>query len=180
MWEPISRRLGKKQAWAISWIGQAFGFLSLLLVPRGEDGFMLFTVLISIGTVFSGAAAVIAPSILADIVDFDTLKTGAYRAGNYFALYGLANKIVVAIGGGIGVRAARAFSGMTSRIPRTTGPAPMPQWLPCASLHRLPCDWPRCYCLWRYPLDERRQSIIRRRLEQREARLQRLQTATVV
>lgn len=177
MWAPLSKRLGKKQAWAISWVGQALGFLALLLVPRGDEGFVLFTVLISVGTVFSGAAAVVAPSILGDIVDYDTLKTGAYRAGNYFALYGLANKIVVAIGGGLAMVLLGLFHYDVAH-PANNGPTENTAMVAICVVAPAVLRLLALFVLWRYPLDARRQSIIRRRLEQREARIQRLQVAT--
>jgi glycoside/pentoside/hexuronide:cation symporter, GPH family len=173
LWEWVSRRFGKKQAWAFSWIGQAAGFLAFALVPRGDSGFIAFTVIFCVGTMFSGAAAVVAPSILADIVDYDTLKTGAYRAGNYFALYGLANKIVVALGGSIALILLGWFHYDVAH-PANNGPTANSAMLViCAGLPAI-LRLGALFLLWRYPLDPRRQSIIRRRLEQREARAQRI------
>jgi glycoside/pentoside/hexuronide:cation symporter, GPH family len=177
LWERVTRVIGKKNAWALSWVGQAIGTLALVLVPHGAPGFIPFTALICVITMFSGAAAVVAPSILADIVDYDTWKTNTYRAGSYFALYSLANKVVVAIGGGVALVLLGFFhynvahperNGVTANTAMLAIFAVVPALLRLAALA----------LLWRYPLDARRQSIVRRRLEQREARMRRVQLST--
>ena len=98
VWQWTSRVLGKRGASALAWLLQGLSLFGLLFVPRGDAAFVPLMIVFCAISVFSGAAAVLAPSILGDIVDYDTLRTGGYRAGNYFALYSLINKIVVAIG----------------------------------------------------------------------------------
>jgi len=175
-WDWACRVLGKKGASALSWLMQGLTLFTLLVVKPGEGSFVTLTTIICVYSVFTGAAAVIAPSILGDIVDYDTLKTGAYRAGNYFALYSLVNKIVVAIGGGAGM----VFLGLVGydvAHPERNGAQAnsamvwtfvlVPAVLRLASLAVLKF----------YPLDARRQDIVRRRLEQRELRARRQQAA---
>ena len=155
---------------------QGVTLLGLLAIKPGAASFIPLTIVISIYSVFTGAAAVLAPSILGDIVDYDTLKTGAYRAGNYFALYSLVNKIVVAIGGGAGM----IFLGLVGydvAHPERNGPDANAAMVWTFVLVPVVLRLASLAVLKFYPLDARRQDIIRRRLEQREARARRLQAA---
>lgn len=171
-WERLSRRLGKKQAWALSWILQAVSLLALVFVPPGPRGFVAATVLICANSLFTAAALVVAPSILGDIVDYDTWKSGGYRAGNYFALYSLTIKIVVAVGGGLALVLLGWFhydvvkpasNGQSANLGMLFVFAIAPAILRLLGLG----------VLWLYPLDMRRQEIIRTRLQQREERARR-------
>ena len=48
------------------------------------------------------ASAVLPAAILADVIDYGTLKSGVVRTGSYFAFYQLTTKVAMAIGSGLG------------------------------------------------------------------------------
>ena len=56
----------------------------------------------------NGCAHVVAPSILADTVDYGKLKFGGDRAGTYFSFFALLGKV----SGGLGAGASLAIAGL--------------------------------------------------------------------
>jgi Na+/melibiose symporter-like transporter len=168
-WAAISRRIDKKQSMALSWLGQAAALFALLLVPRGPAGLIPVSAVIAVSSAFAAAAAVVSPSILGDIVDYDTLKTHGYRAGNYFALYGLVLKVVVALGGGVAF-VVLGLLGYSVSDPASNGPSANRAMLVVFCIAPAVLRLVSLAILWRYPLDARRQQIISRRLGQREQR----------
>jgi Na+/melibiose symporter-like transporter len=169
VWAAISRRIDKKQAMALSWVGQAAALFALALVPRGPGALIPVSAIIAVSSAFAAAAAVVSPSILGDIVDYDTLKTRGYRAGNYFALYGLVLKIVVAVGGGVAF-VVLGLLGYSVTQPESNGPTANRAMLVVFCIAPAVLRLVSLAILWRYPLDARRQQIISRRLAQREQR----------
>jgi len=169
VWERVCHYFGKKTGWALSWILQSVSLLAIILVPRGHGGFLPATVLICINSIFAGAALVIAPSILGDIVDYDTCKSGGYHAGNYFALYSLTIKLVVAVGGGLALVLLGWFH-YNVRTPAANGTAANSGMIFVFAVAPALFRFLGLGILWLYPLDERCQRIIRTRLQQRETR----------
>ncbi len=172
VWLRLSRSMGKRAAVILSWTVQSVAFFGLAFIPRGEAGFVPLMVVIAVSSFFSGAGLSISPSILGDIVDYDTLKTGGYRAGSYFALYSLADKIVVAVGTGLAFLLL-GLGGYDAAHPKAN--TEHANWTMLAVFAVLPAvlRLASLAVLWRYPLNARRQGIIRKRLEQREARARR-------
>jgi Na+/melibiose symporter-like transporter len=176
VWEQISRWTGKRWAIMASWILQSISMFALAFIPRGEAGLVPVIAVMAANSFFTGAGLTVSPSMLGDIVDYDTFKTGGYRAGTYFAISALADKIVVAFGGGLAFVLLGAV-GYDAVHPGSNGEtanwgmlgvfAILPGVLRLASL----------IVFARYPLDARRQTLIRKRLEQREARARRAEEA---
>lgn len=177
-WGWLSGKLGRKQALASAWLAQGASFALLSLVPPGEGALYPFMALITFNSFFTGAASTVAPAMLGDIVDYDTLKTKGYRAGNYFALYSLLDKIAIAFGAGIAMVLLGAV-GYNVIEPATNGATANLAMLIIFAWTPAVLRIVSVAILWLYPLDARRQSIIRRRLEAREARAKRnLETFT--
>jgi glycoside/pentoside/hexuronide:cation symporter, GPH family len=168
-WERICRLTSKKRAIAISWLFQGLLLIPLAFLPRGAQGFVPLLAIMVVIAFFGGAGAVVSPSILGDIVDYDTLKTGGYRAGNYFALYALADKIAVAVGGGLAFELLGRFH-YDAVHPASNGRAANAAMLVVFAAVPAALRLASVALLSRYPLDARRQAIIRRRLDAREIR----------
>ncbi len=168
VWERICRHTGKKQATALAWLLQGPQPRRARFVPRHGAGFIAVTTIIAANSAFSGAGVVVAPSILGDIIDYDTLKSGGYRAGNYFALYSLATKVVVAIGGGLLAQPCSAGSATMSATRPATAPRANTAMLAIFAILPAIVRFLGIGLLWLYPLNARRQHIVRRRLESRE------------
>jgi Na+/melibiose symporter-like transporter len=167
IWLKLLQRFGKHRVWATgSFLSAAVTPLALL-VPDGASALPLM-VAYALALGFIETAWMVAPSaILGDIIDYDTLKTGADQAGTYFAVSGLLMKISAAVGGGIAFwilsLAHYDVNGANSGVPL------FGMYLSFAifpALVYLCCG----FAIWRFPIDAQRHGIIRRRIEARAKR----------
>lgn len=85
LWLPVSRRLGKKTLWIGALFTSGFGFGAMFFV--GEGSVALYAALAVVCGLAAGAGAVVAPSIQADIIDYDEYLTGKRKEGTYFATW---------------------------------------------------------------------------------------------
>ncbi len=168
-WKRLCEHVEKKTAWGLSWALQSASLLALVFVPPGPAGLVPAAVLITVNSVFAAAALVVAPSILGDIVDYDTWKTGGYRAGNYFALYSLGIKMVTAVGGGLAFILLGWFH-YNVVSPATNGAAANRGMLFVLAVAPALLRLLALVVLRLYPLGRHRQRVIRMSLERRERR----------
>ena len=163
----IVKRFGKHQTWAIS-IGIGLAILPLiLLVPHGKPAFIpLLLLFIPIG--FSNALSSVAPlSAFGDVVDFDTLKTGKKRAATYSALFTLLYKLNLAVGGAV----AFMIVGLAGYHPKAANTPGAILGLKIAFIVAPTLiNAAAVFFVWKFPLDRRRQAIVKRRLELLEGR----------
>ena len=99
LWLRLSARYGKHRVWtgAMLWATAVF-----LFVPFLGPGDQWWFLLICIFTGFSlGADLALPASMQADVVDLDTLRSGRQRTGIYFAIWGMATKLALAVAVGI-------------------------------------------------------------------------------
>ena len=98
-WLAVSHRAGKHRTWIAAMLVNSAIFV---LVPFLGPGDYFAFLIICIGTGFClGADLVLPPSMQADVVDVDTAAGGGSRAGIYFALWGMATKLALALAVGI-------------------------------------------------------------------------------
>ncbi len=99
LWLRLSRRWGKHRTWigAMVWAAAVFAFVPLL-GPGDHIWFLAVCVLTGISL---GADLTLPASMQADVVDLDTLRSRQSRAGLYFALWGVATKLALALAVGI-------------------------------------------------------------------------------
>ena len=90
LWIFLSRRVGKKRLWIVSMWGTALGFLALFFVDSGE-GILIWIVPPLLGMA-GGCAPIVAPSINADIIDYDEYQTGERKEGAYLAVWNFVRK----------------------------------------------------------------------------------------
>jgi Na+/melibiose symporter-like transporter len=109
-------------------------------------------------------------ALLGDVIDYDILKTGVNRSANYFAALALIGKISAAFGSGLGFIIIGAF-GYTVAGPNSDfandGLKFTALILPAIT------GVMGGFIYWFFPIDHRRHSIIRRRIEARAARAER-------
>lgn len=99
LWLRLSQRWGKHRTWvgAMIWAALIFAFVPLL-GPGDHVWFLAVCVL----TGFSlGADLTLPAAMQADVIDLDTLRSRQSRAGVYFALWGVATKLALALAVGI-------------------------------------------------------------------------------
>jgi GPH family glycoside/pentoside/hexuronide:cation symporter len=167
----IASRFGKHRVWAGNNVVGAMIFMSILAVPKAHALLPLMLLIVPIG--FSNALShIIAPSLLGDVIDYDTLKTGKRRAATYTALYALVLKFNAAVGGAAAFFLLSLF-GFNAKLGAVNGPQAMlglkMAYVIIPSLIYV-CS---AICIWFFPIDRRRQGLIARRLALRDARARR-------
>ncbi len=167
----VGDRLGKHRTWAWAWVVHAILMpLGFLFVP-GHFAFWTFLLYASVLTVLQTPQMVFPMAIVADVVDYDTLKSGRNRAGSYFSIRTLCNMGVSAVGSALGfyVLAVVGYD------PKIDANGPVATYGMLIDLLLLPAVFfvAAALILFRFPIDARRHAIIRRRLASREAQVAR-------
>lgn len=99
LWLAVSRRFGKHRTWSVAMLGACAIFITVPLLGPGDLwGFAAICVLTGLAL---GADLALPSSIQADVIDVDTVSSGARRSGLYFALWGLATKLSLALAVGL-------------------------------------------------------------------------------
>jgi GPH family glycoside/pentoside/hexuronide:cation symporter len=169
LWIRIVYVLGKHRAWAWGWLFNSIVLLPMIWVEPGASAAIPTAILMGLYGLTNGVSAIAPFSILGDVVDYDRLKTGVDRGGNYFAFMMFAVKMLGSTGGlalivlGVvfgyelaegAVNSDFANAGMLYMFILAPG---------IFQLASLPL-------IWNFPINERRQLIIRRRLESLDER----------
>lgn len=99
VWLWLSRRWGKHRAWCGAMLWGCCWFAVAPFLGAGDTGLYLA---LCIGTGLAlGADLALPPSMQADVVDVETARTGRARTGLYFALWGMATKLSLALAVGV-------------------------------------------------------------------------------
>jgi len=94
VWVGMSRRWGKKRVWLWAIAGAAFFFgLTILL----QDDITLLCVALVGAGFCNGAGGAIGASMLADVIDWDELRSGERKEGAYSAAWGFALKLSIGL-----------------------------------------------------------------------------------
>lgn len=167
VWARLMGYFGKHRCWAFSWAIYSLVQPVVLLMEPGEQAFVPVMLLVAI-TAFINAASYIAPmALLGDIADYGTLKSGSNNTGNYFAVQTLLQKATMGIGAGIAFPILAAFGyeiGVANSGDAQFGLILTYIIIPAVT------SVAAAMILWNFPIDARRHSIIRRRLEQLASR----------
>ncbi len=165
VWTWASRRLGKLRAFLAATLLSVGVFLGALWLGPGDVmAFAGITVLSGLGF---GATLLLPASMLADTLDFESLRSGTRREGLLLGIWGIVMKASAAIGAGVALPLLGWWgyvSGAASQPPETVQAIRL---LYCA----VPCA---CYAVAlaiavRYPIDAREHARILRELEARSA-----------
>jgi GPH family glycoside/pentoside/hexuronide:cation symporter len=98
-WNVAARRFGKKRAWLAAIAVNTGPFA--LVFPLGRDDRHLFALLVTLSGLGAVATVALAPSMQADVIDYDELVTGERRDGQFVGLWMVAEKLAAALGVGI-------------------------------------------------------------------------------
>lgn len=99
VWLKLSYRFGKHTVWCAAMVWACLWFAMVPFLGPGDFwGFLAICVLTGIPL---GADLVLPSSMQADVIDADTLETGERRAGLFFALWGMATKLALALAVGL-------------------------------------------------------------------------------
>lgn len=90
LWLRLARRFGKRRVWRWAMVGTALSFGGTVFV--GRDDWILLAALLTGAGIAAGCGGAISQSLLADIIDYDELRTGQRKEGAYSAVAGFAYK----------------------------------------------------------------------------------------
>jgi len=90
VWIRLSRRVGKKRLWLFALATMTVAFSGLFFVEA--DNIWIMWVLGFLAGVGGGCGQVVGPSIQADVIDWDELRTGERKEGAYFAVWNFMRK----------------------------------------------------------------------------------------
>ena len=94
LWIALARRVGKKRLWLASMLISAAGFAGFF--PITEPGIMIWLLAFVLGLA-AGIGAVCAPSIQADVIDYDEYLTHERKEGAYLAVWNLIRKSAASV-----------------------------------------------------------------------------------
>jgi len=100
---PLSNRLlvlaGKRTALVSACAGVAASCALYLFVPEGREAFWVLLIIDPVTTCFYVLGLIAGAAMLADIAEYDFWKKGRRRTAQYYAVYGLILKLMLAAGG---------------------------------------------------------------------------------
>lgn len=163
LWMRLIPRLGRHRMWAVSLVMTALSRPFVLLVAPGQAGMWPMLALICLSAVFMAPWNFVPPSTLSDVIDYDLWKSRTNKAGNLFALNTLLVKATMAIGAGGAFVLLDAFH---YRAGQSNVGLPELGLIICYMVIPGVFHILAGLVLWNFPLDARRQAIIRKRLEQ--------------
>lgn len=172
VWIRIVYWLGKHRAWAWGWIANSLVLIPLIWVPPGESAKIPATVMMGLYGLTNGVSMIAPFSILGDVVDYDRLRTGVDRGGNYYAFMMFAVKLLGSAGG-IALIVLGAVFGYNLAEGAVNDDFANMGLLYMFVLTPGIFQLASVTLIWNFPIDARRQSVIRRRLETLDARAER-------
>ncbi len=158
-----AKRLGKHRAWAIAMLAACAIFAAAPLLSAGS--LIPFALICAATGLLLGFDLALPPSIQADVIDADTAVSGDQRSGFYFAAWGLATKLSLALGVGIvfpllGLFGFAPASGAHNNAAALFALAVIYAWVPIV------LKLSAVALMWNFPLAENTQKQLRARIQQ--------------
>lgn len=173
-WVVLGNRIGKHRGIATAGIVSLFAFAFVPAIIYGlrpvyPDAVLPALFFITLIQGFAmGAAPILGASILADVVDLDTLKSGEQRTAFIFAFLGMVRKVFEAAGVGIALPVL-AWVGFNPQV-KTNAPEALFTLTAMYCLVPLALWMISVAIIWQYPITKERQVRLRAALERRVAR----------
>jgi GPH family glycoside/pentoside/hexuronide:cation symporter len=170
LWLAISRRIGKHRAIAYSLLmAMAIFGLAVPMLHRGQ-GYLFVWIAAVLGAVSSGYIT-LPIGIIGDVIDYDTLKHRVPRGGLYWGVWSFTQKVTPAFSIALTLPMLK-WLGFNPGGHNTPAALEALKYTFCYST--IPLYVAGAILLLYFPLDARRHAIIRKRLEQRDARARRV------
>jgi Na+/melibiose symporter-like transporter len=174
MWLWLSRRFSKHSVWSVGLLlGGIAGLPTLFLEPGEQSLYPLLAITIVVYTLH-GVIIALPPAILADIADYQAWKQNTNATGNYFSLLVLLSKVTTAVGASFALLLSD-FLGYAPSASNATNVTAL--LIPLIVIPTLMYVYASA-TIWSFPLNRQRQSVISRRLAQRQARAERAAAAS--
>lgn len=97
VWNRVAGLIGKRNTWAIAIAISTATSAGCWWLAEGSV--IYFSILLVFGGAAFGNFLALPPSMVADVIDWDEMKTGKRREGNYFAIWAFTTKLGAAITG---------------------------------------------------------------------------------
>jgi len=168
-WLWLGRKIGKHRAFMCTLTTISAVSFANLFLSYGD--FLPFFLLFIVKGFCFGGLQFLPVAMLADVVDVDTARSGGKRAGTYFAILGLTEKLAVALGTGISLN----IVGLLGFDP--SGGIAASTEIGVLSLRLVYCCGPIFFFglamiyVWSYPLTPARHERLRHRIERKNLRM---------
>jgi Na+/melibiose symporter-like transporter len=167
LWTRLLARVERHHMWAAGLVVFALLLPAHLFLPRHGQGFALLLVLVVLGNFANAASQTPQMAVLADCIDYDCLRTGGSRAATYYAVQSFVLKATLAAGGGLAFLVLGAFH-FDAKAKAQTHEG-LVALMAVSSIAPTVLFFAAAACLWTFPLNSRRQGVIRHALERRAA-----------
>lgn len=168
VWMAVLKRTSKNFLLMLGALGFTVGLPFIYWMEPGPNALYIYAIYDAMWMLFYGAVEVGSRSLLGDIIDYDTLKTGNERSGEYVAIWTFTSRTTLAVAASIAFAIAGSYGYEPSAaqndahaifgLKLTMGGLPATISLFAAGLVLL------------LPMTRARHEIIRRRLERRTTR----------
>lgn len=101
LWVRVAKRYGKKAAFLGSTAINSGAFLFVFFL--GDGDVVAYSVMVALSGIGAGAVIVMPNSMQADVIDYDELRTGTRREGQFVGLWSVAEKFAAAVGVGLAI-----------------------------------------------------------------------------
>ena len=157
-WIYLSGRAEKHRIWCYAMLLASAAFAVVPFIDPAQAWLFMGVCVLTGATL--GADLALPPSMQADVVDYDRLKNGRDRTGIFFALWGMATKLALALAVGI------AFPALDLAGFDPTAEAPTAIWALVVIYAVVPVvlKLTAFGLVFGYPITRRRHDVIRRRL----------------
>ena len=160
-WLWLATKTSKHRAWALGMIMACICFVAAPFIAEGQI-WPFAAVCIGTGLAL-GADLVLAPAIQADVIDVDTANTGTQRAGLYFALWGFATKLALALAIGVAFPLL-AWAGFDPAVQLRT-PSGLTTLAVLYAIVPIVLKLGAIALVWNFPIDAAAQALLRQRIE---------------
>ncbi|MBV1900269.1 MAG: MFS transporter [Kordiimonadaceae bacterium] len=167
--ERLARRYPKHKVWAYSWMLHVVVGPIILLFDQNTDSFLLFMAVGCVASILQGAHMLFPASIMNDIIDYDTMKTGLSRSGVHMSVFTFVDKAIHAVGFALGFYILAIFE-YDAKSTTHSDFSSMGLMIAVVVVPNLLFAL-SAYFLMKFPIDERRHKIIRRRIDRKDQRM---------
>lgn len=169
LWVRLGGKMGKHRAFAVC-MG-VVSVVSILTFFLGYGDTTAFKILFLLKGACFGGLQLLPASMLADVVDVDTARSGGKRAGTFFAISGMAGKLAAAFGTSLPLFIIGWLGFVATGAEGVNAPETL-RWL-AFNYAIMPAFFfgTALYLVWKYPLTPERHAKLREMIAKRNARL---------
>jgi len=164
-WTWLGRRYGKHRALQIGCVHAAIMLAAVAFIPKGA--FWIGIIGLVVAGFSQSAGTMLVRSMMADVVDEDTAKTGGQRSGLFFGLMLTTSKVGIALGPL--TYAVLDIFGFDAKLGEQNTQTAMTALVALFTLGPFLLNMLAAWWVRDYPLDERRQSELRAVIAARDA-----------